>query len=124
MTSRIFIYNFTNVPFLLYDLDNHLFGTIPGGGASTFRLNYSSTFVKQYNLVVMGTTNTISFTLTINGEIGSVGTGIALLQVGSETRWNWNVINRLTIYSNGILPPAPPQLAPYTPRAVLFYNDY
>jgi hypothetical protein len=124
MSAQLFFYNITNVPFLLYDLDGHLHGTIGAAQNASFRLNYSSTFLKQYNLVVSGTNQTVSFWLSVSGELVAVNSGVAILQIGTETRCQFNTLNKLTIFTGGTLPPAPPQLYPPVPPAVLYYNDY
>lgn len=102
MTSIIFFYNNTNILLQVYDTDNNFFGTINAREYCNFKLNFSSTFKKQYNLIQFGTNNSIPFWLDMNGEVTRVGTGIVFLEIGNVNQFcvnNLISINYITTNS-------------------------
>lgn len=122
MTTQIFIYNATGVTFQLFDGDANFFANLGQGGFNSLKLNYSSTFQKKYVLKQFGTNNTVPFWLDINGELLRVGTGVVILEIGSEFRPN--VTDKLTLLPGPTLPLAPPQCFPFNSPALIYYNDY
>ena len=127
MTTYLYLYNQTNVPFVLMDADNNFFANIGAANRYSLKLKFSESFQKKYFLKLANSNQSVAFYLNINGEIASVDTssGLALLRITIEPRCPPKLNNKLIIYPNGkSLPPAPPELLPPTPLAVLYYDDY
>jgi len=122
MTTQIFFENQSLTRFELRDLDNRLFGQINERGTYSFRLNFSTSFNKEYRLI--SANSQLSFTLNINGEIANVtNNNLFILQIGNETRCGKGN-NKLTIIPI-TTPPVPPlRLIEEVPLPVLLYNDY
>ncbi len=68
--TTIFITNGTLFNYVLNDIDGNFYGNIIGPSNYSFKLNFSNTFEKQYNLTSFN--SIISFWLNINGEIARV----------------------------------------------------
>lgn len=123
MTTRIFFNNATGLTIKIFDRDNNYFGILGPGQYSSLKLNYSSTFNKAYYLLLFNTTTKIYFSLDINGEILSIGTGPIILEIGSESGLGW-IRNKLIINPGPNVPLSPPQCIPFNSPALIYYNDY
>ncbi len=126
MTTIIFFENRTSSAFRIFDLDHHLFGTIPASQTVNFSLNYSDTFAKQYNLF-LDSGDAVTFMININGSIGQMITyGIANLTKTNEGNPKNSELppNKLIIETSGTLKIAPPSQIPPKNDALLWSNFY
>jgi hypothetical protein len=125
MSVQIFIENATNLNFTLFDTDNNNFGPVAAQTRYSLKLNYSDTFVKQYNLVFNG--GKLSFWLTINGGLGIVNVyGLPyVFLIESQPRTRLPPFNKLIITpQNNTLARAPLVFTPYDPSDNILRNEF
>ena len=102
--STIFISNQTGSTFILYDLNNNMYGTVSGTQYS-IKLPYSSTFNKGFKLVNTTTNTSVFFNLSKNGDVISVRDTSNVAKLMAFQEGNINITVDLLVFNGLILSP-------------------
>lgn len=122
MTTQLFFQNGTCSVFELYDIDGNHYATVRNNKQYSLFLPYSVTFEKGYKLV--NPSVTLFFNVTINGLIGAFSSSapsVANIAATHGGLGNIFDLNKVVIYTGGILPPT---LPPIPSEAIIFYDYY